>query len=917
MNSDDTLFAAEILSLPAAKTLVLSPSDRARRAFASRWARDSMRAHDREATLLPTFATVKSFVESLWDEAQLFGTLGDSRVRLDPAIESSLWRSIAADVAGTSAAESAVLAERLAEAWALEHQYREPRASETSSAQYVPVATGASGELYREARSRFASLLKSSNTITSSELATAIADQATSFDWLKYEHCVLTPAFSRGKDEKRLLSQISENQPNPNINWGKSARVRLRKTRVLDRRSERKAAIVWARARLLPESTGESITGRGQIAIVVPDLANSRGEWERALIESGLSYNLSLGLPVSKYPWAAVGFTLVSALFSATAPETIAQALRHRRWGRSDSTIHAIGKRERSLLERGVAEITLLDFCRADIGFQDEALRPLETALLEQEQLFRSSRTTLSRTDWKITFERTITALTENPPSLDTVTFQLRQALQTAIDRWCELDNFLPRITALRAQQELIAMTDQSPFQPGGSDAPLQVIGLLESAGVPFDAMWVTGLSDRVLPEAQRLNPFLAVSWQKEQRAGLASVEECEARATRLLAGWQQLCSDITASLPQTIDDEPQIWSPLVVAWPDADAVIAPKQAAKSEAPELTIVDDEHAPPWLAPSSRGVRALEAQAECPRRGFAEGRLRLSAWPTPSNGLSAQTRGTIIHDIAEALGRQLIHTPMAFDMLRAALSNVVSDAINTAAKSLPHVPAHVWDAEHGRLQTIFEKFIAVEAARPSFSVIDVERALRVKLRSLDFSLRVDRIDETHRTLSESGETLVSSLAVIDFKSGTVQAKRLYDERLTAPQLPLYAFALSQAAQGDASSQRVDAVAYARIHDDQQAFVGFGTETSGLAKKPRKGVPTWDEMRDAWLPKLELLAAELAHGEAALAPAYGRNSCNQCDFQRFCRVDVSQLSESDTVEEGDDAEAGAVAAKRSPSA
>jgi probable DNA repair protein len=906
------MFAAEILALPAATTLVLSPSDRARRAFAVCWARESMRAHARDATLIPTFATVKSFFASLWDEAQLFGTLNDSRVRLDPAIESSLWRSIAVDVASTSAAESAVLAERLAEAWALEHQYRQPSESESSSAKYVPVATGASGELYREARSRFASLLKSSNTITSSELATAIANRPTSFDFLKYKHCVLTPAFASANDEKILLARINEYQSNPNINWNKSSEVRLRKVRVLDRRSERRAAIEWARARLLPESNGESITGRGQIAIVVPDLATSRGEWERALIESGLSHNLSLGLPVSKYPWAAVGFTLVSALFSAMAPETIAQALRHRRWGRSDSTFHAIGRRERSLLERGVAEITLLDFCRADIGFQDEALRPLETALHEQARLFHSSRTVLARADWKIAFERTISALTENPSSLDTFTFQLRQALQTAIDRWCELDNFLPRVTALRAQQELIAMTDQSPFQPEGSDAPLQVIGLLESAGVPFDAMWVAGLSDRVLPEAQRLNPFLAVSWQKEQRAGLASIEECEARATRLLAGWQQLCGDITASLPQAVDDEPQIWSPLVTAWPDANAIVAPNQMVKREAPQPIVTDDERAPPWLAPRSRGVRALEAQAECPRRGFAEGRLRLSAWPTPSNGLSAQTRGTMIHDIAEALGRQLMRTPMAFDALGEALPNVVSDTINAAATTLPHVPTHIWNAERGRLQTIFEKFIAAEAARPPFSVIDVERALRAKLGSLDFSLRVDRIDETHRALSESGETLASSLAVIDFKSGTVQAKRLYDERLTAPQLPLYAFALSQAAQGEASRESVDAIAYARIHDDQQAFVSFGAETSGLARKSRKGIPTWDEMRSAWLPKLELLAAELVRGEAALAPAYGRNSCNQCHFQRFCRVDVSQLSEFEAVEEGDDADMGAVTAK-----
>ncbi|MGL4230864.1 MAG: PD-(D/E)XK nuclease family protein, partial [Casimicrobium sp.] len=552
--------------------------------------------------------------------------------------------------------------------------------------------------------------------------------------------------------------------------------------------------------------------------------------------------------------------------------------------GRSDATIAAIGRREIECLERGDAELTLFDFCNAP----NENLRAVRERIQPLQSLVRRGASN-TRAHWRSVFERAIATFVESTAPLDTQTFQLREALLESIDQWQQLDAWLPSVTISTAQQELIAITDQAAFQPEGSDAPLQVIGLLESAGVPFDAMWVTGMSERVLPEAARANPFLATHWQRERRAGLASIDECDERAARLVAGWQMLSGELIASLPQKIDDEPQLWSPLVANWQAVERVAGQSPPIASNAIET--VDDETAPRWRPSenTSRGVRALEAQANCPRRGFAEGRLRLTAWPRRNDGLSPQVRGELVHRVAEKLGRELQAQPMDFEHLRQTLSTQIEAAIAETRSTQRRVPEHVWSAEHARLALVFGKLLDVESQRPEFAVRSVEEKTKTSLGALNFSLRIDRIDRVARVDTETGEIASRGLAVIDFKSGNVDRKSVFDERLTAPQLPLYAHALG--------FDNIDAVAYARVSDDQQNLVSFGTAASGLEASKRGGnkVPAWDELLAQWKTKLALLANELIEGEAVLAPAYGKKTCESCDYQRFCRVDFRRFVES----------------------
>lgn len=854
---------------------------------------------ERGAVALPRFMTIKSWFAGLWEEGQLHGAIDDTRELISPLLASALWRHIAAEVSGASPAESATLADRFAEAWMLEHGYRE--GGETCA-----FAVGANGEIYRSARAAFVQQLRAHHAISAEEIPSALCGYAEALAPLISQHLVITPQFSSVQSEKNAISILTKNRSRvlfhrANIDGDSIPYAPGLRTGCADPNAERDAVIDWVTARLGATSAAREAS---RFAIVVPDLQRSRARWQRALSAAGLTFNLSLGMPVSTYPWAAAGFTLVSSLFERLPPETIAQALRHPRWGYGGAVRAAIGRRERELLQRGDGEVNLFEFCEA----ASAALLPLQARIEPLRSMLRGERKlrghggdTDSRAHWRDVFERAIAAFGDLSASLDTQTYQLRTALLESIEQWAQLDRWLPHVSIGAAQRELISITDRAAFQPEGSDAPLQVIGLLESAGVPFDAMWITGCSERLLPERARANPFLSAHWQRARRAGLASVDECDARAARLVSGWQQLSGETIASLPARIDDEPQSWSPLVSAWEHRPALDRTSAVPTTDAlSALETIDDEIAPGWRPDvgKSRGVSALEAQAHCPRRGFARGRLRLTAWPSRTEGLSPQARGELVHRVAEKLALQLKARPMDFEHLVAVLPMQVEAAIAQTQQTQIRLPAHVWRAEQARLERVFAKLIEAESTRPEFFVQSTEQSAKASLGALGLSLRIDRVDELARADRETGEIASRGLAVIDFKSGQVDKNGIFDERLTAPQLPLYALALG--------FEKVDAVAYAMVTDDRQSFVSFGTSASGLeaARSGSAKPPPWAELIEAWKAKLAILSSELIGGDAVLAPAYGAKTCGQCDFQRFCRIDLSRLA---TAADADEPEAG----------
>jgi ATP-dependent helicase/nuclease subunit B len=901
VNSERRLISEALLALPAHDTLVLSPSDRARRAYERAWAGAQLSSRSTKVVTLPRFATVQSWLTELWEEAQLFGLIDDATQLISPVIERALWRHVVETIAQSTDAESAALADRLLEAWMLEHCYGGSGAT--------PFATGTSGELYRAARQRFVALLKSRRAMTYAELPLRIEQRAKAFKPLVPRYLVQTPSFAPLPSQQRAIDALVAAGDAQAIALSSATTVADRVERAMfsDPTDERDAAIEWAQrsvsgqgiAMRMPDVTQgiaprmpdvtQGIAPRMPFTIVVPDLKQSRGSWQRRLEASGIDYNLSLGLPVSAHPWAAAGFTLVSALEQSLPVETISQALRHSRWGhRAQNSVNA-DRPMQSALSAGIHHLRLMGYLTLIAPLNGVMMSKVDALVRELTEL--PARRT--RIQWRGFFEHAIAAFTSSETAMSSEVFQLRQSLLESIETWQALDDWLPAVTMLDAQQELMAITDQAAFQPEGSDAPLQVIGLLESAGVPFAGVWITSMTEHVLPEAHRSNPFLLASWQREAGAGLASIEECDDRATRLVSGWTALSSQVIASMAERVDGEPQVWSPRASAWPLREKI--QRAFAQSDTltsnPNLIARDDERAPSWRAPPRLNVRTIESQALCPRQGFASGRLKLDGWPNQFDGLSPMVRGNLVHAIAEALGRLQMTQTLDEAALYEALPQFISEAVDAAQLKHSHIAAHVWSAERARLDRVWRAWVGKEIARPPFTVKHVEEQVQTQIAGLHFSLRMDRVDQIEAVYAATGEIRDDRFVVIDFKSGGANVAGLSDERLTAPQLPLYAHALG--------TSSVDAAVYARVNDDDQDFKGVGTVQSGFA--PRKNAmsdtsATWEAIRDSWSGKLETLANELLAGDAALAPAYGETTCNRCEFSRFCRVDFQRLAQAD---------------------
>src|SRR4029078_2853004 len=66
--------------------------------------------------------------------------------------------------------------------------------------------------------------------------------------------------------------------------------------------------------------------------------------------------------------------------------------------------------------------------------------------------------------------------------------------------------------------------------------APIQVLGVLESAGLRFDCLWVSGLTDAAWPLDAHPNPFIPVALQKKAGVPQASPETSAALDRRLTA---------------------------------------------------------------------------------------------------------------------------------------------------------------------------------------------------------------------------------------------------------------------------------------------------------------------------------------------------------------------------------------------
>ena len=889
-------------------TLYLCPSDRSARAFHAVLAARDIAPSD--------CVDVERFCRELWQRGQLFGLIGDPREYVDNTSCNALWQHVVREETDLSACEVARVAALASDAWALAHRYTFPLLSLENL-----VAGNDNLALFARCALGMQSLLKLRRGITQPELASALMGVLDSLRSLLPSRVVLTPAFAANTALTRLLNAMTQLGVSVEP-WvaPQRADVPTLVHRFADATQEMHAAIAWA-SRALREIDASGNASASAVAIVVPDLSSHRSVWLSALREQFNPvawwldpetdrdcFNLSVGLCLGEYPHIHSLITVLRAAYGYnegnTDTEVLAQALMHPRWGRTPASIKRIEQQLAALLERGMDQSSLADWWDV-LSAAVAQCTALNLGHRRNDAAIKEKRA--SRVTHAATIKDVVLALTERAMIAHSDLFQLDAAWTEAIKGWTQLDRWLPPITAQQAVGEVAQLTNQQPFQPKAGRARIQVMGLLESAGVPIRAAWITGFTDDVVPESFKPNPMLPMAWQAAHNVGLGSRDEVRRRASALWENWGALTGSLCVSYACESEGSVQRISTLA-----ANLVVKNHELAVKPTPSATrslvSIADEALPLRATPDTAKPLSssdIERQAHCPRKAAASF-MRLREWPEHVVGISPRVRGTLVHEVMAAIGearmRGILDGAGEPDLaaLRAVASNAFTRAVTLAAEKRSRIPATVWDIERARLLPLIDQVLALDAARDGFRVVNVEEDVKTQLFNAAFKLRVDRLDDYAAALAEDEQFAV----VLDYKTGAVARADWFAEnssgRLAAPQLPLYLFALHAVMPADLP--RIGAMGYIVISDDDVKFIGLGADASLATKtKPGKDEPDWYELTTQWKNQLGQLVGEIETGVADVAPLKGRATCRYCGFASFCREPWS-LSGSGAAEPDD---------------
>jgi len=666
-----------------------------------------------------------------------------------------------------------------------------------------------------------------------------------------------------------------------------------------DRARELEAAARWARALL---ERGEART----IAVVVPDLQGPRAEVERIFTRvlepermlpgtSGrpVSFNISAAPALGSHPVVHAALLALELECEGNPIGRVSAFLRSSFFAGAETERFARARLDRELRDRGLALVPvsrLRQLCR-QLGPECRHLRRAlwrwslaEAALPERQRpslWSRSFSLLLERLGWP----------GERP--LSSEEYQAVAAFRDLLGTLARLDIVAGELTRAEALAELKDLARRTPHQAESEAAPVQILGVLETVGLRFDALWIAGLHDESWPRPCRPDPFLPLELQRRQRLPHSSAERelefARSQTARLLT-----CAPrVVVSWPEREGDRELAPSPLIRDLPLAREPELKLSSCPDfihlvcEAGRLSSFEDSCGPPlpegsW---SRGGARVFQYQALCPFRAFAE--LRLAAEPlrSPQPGLSPVERGSAVHAALEFFcGRvrtQARLCELSEEESAALLEEAAARALAGIELRRGALPPHFAALERTRLQRLLRQWLELEKQRLPFEVSELETVREVELAGVRADVKIDRIDRL-----EDGRTLI-----LDYKTGRCKPADWEGERPADPQLPLYAVTVPEALGG---------LAFARITTGDPCFRGVAAPPL-----PAPGLRAVDlEARvAAWRTTLEELARRFLAGRAEVDPKNAGRVCHICALDPLCRVRTMDLVEPGDEDEEED--------------
>jgi probable DNA repair protein len=673
-----------------------------------------------------------------------------------------------------------------------------------------------------------------------------------------------------------------------------------------DEQSELVACAAWSAQQL-------AANPHTRLLVITQQIAARRGQIERAFLcalapSAGSLFEFSLGIPLAQVPLIRAASSLLRWLDGSLLENELDWLLSTGFTAATSAESLALQSHMRTLRRKGLARP---DWSLTAFTAPRSSLDPLPASWLQRLTAARQRLTALkprpqSPLDWAGLVPQLLELIgLPGDRRLSSAEFQAWQRFEQALDACASLGFDGRRINWSAFLSDLSRILDETLFAPESANAPIQITGPAESAGLIADAIWFLGATEDAWPTAGSRHPLIPFQVQREfampHSTPRADWDLAQLQTTRLLASAPAVHFSFARQSAGTAARPSRI-----ITQAAGTPQPLPVELARSPFPEpLTekFLDSSRIPFAQTSIRGGSSILTWQSQCAFKAFATARLDAQSWDPAEFGLTAQQRGQLLHAVLHSvwggppLGLRSLTDLLAISDRPSFVATHVQRAVREAlpAEVRDRMPQRYLALEETRLTRLIAEWLDYEATRVPFTVEQTEATGTATIADLTFGLRLDRIDRL----------IDGSLLVIDYKTGDVSPKSWNLPRPDDVQLPLYAgFALGQEPAG---------LLFAKLRAGQSECVGRMTNATDTFKSDlsarsalAKDKLTPDQMRD-WRKYLTQLARDFLAGRADVDPSEYPATCDQCGLHTICRVHENQallaLDEPDADEAADE--------------
>jgi probable DNA repair protein len=880
---------------------VITSTARAARALRRSYG-EAQRSQGHEAWQSPEILDWDSWLNRLWQKRLRSGD--ETRLLLTSLQEQQIWvRVVKPAIEGRRLISVLGVAELAQQAYALLCTYR---ALDFLSGER---AAGPDVESFREWARAFKRLCSREEWLSRSELPLVLGEAVlanqveattplllTGFDRITPAQQSLLDVFlQKGQVEVTAAPQLSTLET-PQL------------VKAVDKRDEISICALWAR---------QALASAHRIAIVVPNVSSVRPQIEsvfRQLLapqaiaigerDVPLPFEFSLGAPLENVPMARAALLLLRWMHDPLPQEQLSWLMLSGFLCEHQDEVLPIAAFDAKLRSQ---------FMRQPDQDLDTFLQLLSTgskeavplgALLHRLRVARKilpQDTAINFSEWVTVAERILAAAHwPGAHSMHSEDFQVESRWSQLLDSVAALAFDGRNVGYPEFLEVLEQQAAQTIFAPESRNAPIQILGPLEAAGLTFDALWFLGADDANWPAPARPHPFLPASLQRKHGMPHADTATDWKLAQQATLRLQSSAGKIVFSYPAQNAEGGCRPSTLVSSTTEITAqsfraLIAADE--RDDQPRVLPIDEEPAAivPWpIEQDAGGSEVLRRQAACPFQSFATRRLSARPMEATDWGLEPRERGSVVHKILEDLWGELkSHAGLIHSRSENRLQAIVEHHVKAALQrygNAPHTRKRNWsqaylDAEQERISSLIHEWLDYEAKRSPFTVEAGEVKLAAAVEDLKLQVRVDRID-----LIRNGRV------IIDYKTGVVKTDAWEGDRPDEPQLPLYA--------GFGRVDELQGVLLGRVREGETRFIGRVENPDDVVPGDTKlsKPPYRAEMLHAWQRVLLEVGRQFLRGEAQVDPKRYPKTCEFCPLPGLCRI-----AETDRANGTDDQEDG----------